>query len=112
MDKRLYVLINSELTSGQRIPQACHAVAEFMAEYGQDPEVENWVHKDKTMVCLKANEEKMLETIDRYLEESSECRNEHSEFRNDDLGNMLTAVAFYPMTKKEGNRYFKKLKLA
>jgi hypothetical protein len=34
MDKRLYILVNKELTQSQRIPQASHAVAEFMGEYG------------------------------------------------------------------------------
>jgi len=34
MDKALYILIRPELTKSQRIPQACHAVAEFMGEYG------------------------------------------------------------------------------
>jgi hypothetical protein len=33
-NKRLYILVNKELNSSQRIPQASHAVAEFMAEYG------------------------------------------------------------------------------
>ena len=34
MSKRMYILVNSQLTKSQRIPQAAHAVAEFMAEYG------------------------------------------------------------------------------
>jgi len=32
--KRLYVVVNNKLTKSQRIPQASHAVAEFMFEYG------------------------------------------------------------------------------
>ena len=31
---RMYVLVNKELSKSQRIPQAAHAVAEFMSEYG------------------------------------------------------------------------------
>ena len=34
MDKALYILIRPELTKGQRIPQACHALAELMGEFG------------------------------------------------------------------------------
>lgn len=33
-DKVMYILINDRLTKSQRIPQACHATAEFMAEFG------------------------------------------------------------------------------
>lgn len=34
MSKRMYIVVDSKLTKSQRIPQACHAVAEFMSEYG------------------------------------------------------------------------------
>jgi len=34
MDKAMYILLNSKLTKSQRIPQAAHAAAEFMGEYG------------------------------------------------------------------------------
>jgi len=30
----LYVVVDESLTKSQRIPQAAHAVAEFMADYG------------------------------------------------------------------------------
>ncbi len=31
---RLYLVVNGSLTKSQRIPQASHAMAEFMFEYG------------------------------------------------------------------------------
>lgn len=34
MDKVMYIVVNSSLSKSQRIPQASHAVAEFMHEYG------------------------------------------------------------------------------
>jgi hypothetical protein len=34
MNTRLYIITNSALTKSQRIPQAAHAMAEYMAEYG------------------------------------------------------------------------------
>lgn len=34
MNKRMYIIVNSALSKSQRIPQAAHAVAEFMSEYG------------------------------------------------------------------------------
>ena len=30
----MYIIANSRLSKSQRIPQACHAIAEFMNEYG------------------------------------------------------------------------------
>jgi len=34
MKKIMYILVRKELSKSQRIPQCCHAVAEYMAEYG------------------------------------------------------------------------------
>ena len=34
MNKRMYILVNDRLSKSQKIPQGCHAVAEFMSEYG------------------------------------------------------------------------------
>jgi hypothetical protein len=34
MHKKLYVIVNKELTLSQRIPQAVHAMAELAGEYG------------------------------------------------------------------------------
>ena len=32
--KALYIITDSRLTKSQRIPQACHALAELMGEFG------------------------------------------------------------------------------
>jgi len=34
MNTRMYIIVNSKLSKSQRIPQSCHAVAEFMKEHG------------------------------------------------------------------------------
>jgi len=34
MDKALYILLSQKLTKSQRIPQAAHAMAELMGEFG------------------------------------------------------------------------------
>jgi len=31
---KMYILVNKALSKSQRIPQACHAVAEFMSGFG------------------------------------------------------------------------------
>jgi hypothetical protein len=34
METAMYIIVNDALSKSQRIPQASHAVAEFMGEYG------------------------------------------------------------------------------
>jgi len=34
MDMIMYIVVNGALSKSQRIPQASHAVADFMGEYG------------------------------------------------------------------------------
>jgi len=51
-----------------------------------------------------------MESIcDRYF---YEVGNTYRGFRDDDLGDMLTAVAFYPMTEEVADKYFAHLPLA
>jgi hypothetical protein len=97
----MYILVNNKLTKSQRIPQASHAVAEYMFEYHD--EIEDWVRNHRTMVVLQCSEERM-----EILSSNLKSRG----FRDDDLDNMLTAVAFEPMTKEEGSKHFHCLRLA
>jgi len=57
------------------------------------------------MVCLKDSEADMVGWI--YMEDLKA-----SEFRDDDLGNMLTAVAVGPLSREDGGRLFGDLSLA
>jgi hypothetical protein len=34
MDKAIYIITRKELTKSQRIPQAAHAIAELLGEFG------------------------------------------------------------------------------
>ena len=101
MDKRMYVLVNDKLTKSQRIPQASHAVAEYVFEYHD--ELADWIKNHRTIVVLHCSEDEM-EMLS--LEVKSKI------FRDDDLDGMLTAVAFEPMSQSEGNYYFSKMRLA
>lgn len=101
MNKRMYVLVNDQLNKSQRIPQSSHAVAEYVFHYHD--EVGDWVKDDRTIVVLQCHEHKM-KILSEILQSKS--------FVDEDLDNMLTAVAFYPMTKKEGDKYFRSLDLA
>ena len=35
--KKLFILVRRDLSDGQRIVQACHALAELMRKQGNDP---------------------------------------------------------------------------
>ena len=97
----MYILVNDKLTKSQRIPQASHAVAEYVFAYRD--ELEDWIKNHRTMVVLHCRESEM-EMLSKELKSKS--------FRDDDLDNMLTAVAFEPMGQCEGNHYFKNMRLA
>lgn len=99
----MYILVNEKLTKSQRIPQASHAVAEYVFENSEDADLEDWIKNDRTMVVLQANEERM-----KILSYGLKSKG----FFDEDLGNMLTAVAFEPMTKKQGDKYFSEMRLA
>jgi len=103
MSKRMYIVVNSKLTKSQRIPQASHAVAEYM-HHQSDGQLTDWVENHRTMVCLHTDEDNMSQLVQSGL------KNEI--FIDEDLDNMFTAVAFEPMTKEEGNKYFSSLSLA
>ena len=100
----LYIVVDERLNKSQRIPQASHATAEFMHEYGSDPEVVDWVREDRTMVCLKADSERLANVM------NSEHR--ASDFLEEDLGDMRTAVAIGPLDRQTGQDMFGDLSLA
>jgi hypothetical protein len=97
----MYVLVNDLLSKSQRIPQSSHAVAEYVFAYYD--EIKEWVKDHRTIVVLECHANRM-----GIL--SSKLKSK--QFVDDDLDDMLTAVAFEPMTKEEGDKYFKTLKLA
>ena len=96
----MYILVNEELTKSQRIPQACHAVAEYMHEYGSEQEVIDWVRDHRTMIVLKCPENVLKCVLNDYKSKA---------FIDEDLGEFITAVAIHPMCN--GNE-FSNLKLA
>lgn len=57
------------------------------------------------MVCLQANEENLFRLLTQY---PGTCRG----FRDSDLDDMLTAVAFCPVTYEKGQEMFQNFRLA
>ncbi len=110
MSKAMYVLVNKKLTKSQRIPQASHAVAEFMHFHGNDQSAIDWVQNDKTMVCLAADEETMESIMDKVFYDEKAYR----PWTDEDLKHKMwfASVAFEPMSREDGVKYFSELSLA
>jgi peptidyl-tRNA hydrolase len=105
----LYILVNDKLTKSQRIPQASHAVAEFMHHHKNDQSVSDWVENHRTMVCLKSTEDFIGNTMETMLRHKIP----YSSWHDEDLVDCEWAsIAIGPMTQEVGNKYFKELKLA
>jgi hypothetical protein len=62
----------------------------------------------RTIVCLEATEEQMQ----NLCEYAKWNKKRVSKFVDEDLDDMLTAIAFEPLTKREGRAYFRSFKLA
>ncbi len=83
---KLYVALWSGLTPGQRVAQAIHAAAEFALDH---PEVARaWHAATNTVVSVALGDE----GLDRLLFDLE--GRESAVFREPDLGDRLTAVAF------------------
>jgi len=108
MESRMYIIVNKSLTKSQRIPQSSHAVAEFMNTHGSETNVKTWVEDHKTMVVLTAD----FNNMDNVLSVVKKAGYKAKSFVEPDLDDIVTAIAFEPMTRKEGSKYFSNLKLA
>jgi hypothetical protein len=61
-------------------------------------------------VFLQADEETLEEILEKTFQDGIRRDFFYDDYYSDEFG--FTAVAFYPMTKQEGDKYFKGLKLA
>lgn len=83
MEPRLYILVLGNLTPGECVAQACHAVAAFMIEYPG-------VYKNTTIVCLRIGTERFTYIWDDWY--APMCTHV-SIWREPTKGNIITAVA-------------------
>lgn len=108
--KKMYVMVNqSKLTLQQSAVQAGHAIAEFMALYGNEDNVKDWClnKQHRTLILISAKESDMIKMMAFY----DDLGLKHQSFNEPDLNNMLTAVAFEPVWTDQGAKLFKKFKL-
>lgn len=90
-NQKLYIVTRSDLAPAQQACQAVHAALQFAAEH------KGWFdawHKFSDHICLLAVEnEEILKTL---IAESHYNGIDHSQFREPDLENSLTAIAIEP----------------
>jgi hypothetical protein len=105
---RMYVLVQREvLPLVHAGVQAGHAVHTYVWEHRDKPETKQWCEEDKTMLYLSATWEQMHDMITYFTIKNMGF----SRFHEPDMGDELTAVAFQPMSKEEGNILFGRFKL-
>lgn len=108
--KKMYVLVNkSQLTLQQCAVQAGHSIAEFMAHYGHEENTRDWClnKQHRTMIILAATEKQLIKMMATF----DDLDLKHHAFREPDLNDMLTAVAFEPVWTEQGRELFGKFNL-
>lgn len=92
---RMYVLVNRSLSPIQKGIQALHAVVEYGQKY-QTPEYKKWAKNDKTVIILDGGTSNSNENgeMEKALLKLKELKYKFSEFREPDINNCLTAIAF------------------
>lgn len=99
----MYVLIRKDiLTDIQCGVQASHAITEYMRLNKDCPVLNDWAENHRTLIFLAADEQQ-INMKKRIIK--------HAGFKEIDLGDIETAVAFKPMTFLDGNEFFGELKL-
>jgi hypothetical protein len=104
------VLVEERLTKSQRIPQASHAVAEFINYHRDNPVVQDWIKNHRTMVCLKAPDGEMDDYLDVYGYQDIPVMPWHDDDLPEDI--WPHAAVYGPMTKVMGDEFLSHLKLA
>ena|SRR5688572_14311747 len=95
--EKLYIVVRADLKPGLQLAQACHALREFAARH---PDLDTaWYRGSNNLVVLQvANEVALKGLMETVLSETpNTCC---ADFREIDLGNQLTAVAFEDGARK------------
>lgn len=104
-EKKLYILARRDLSCAERAVQACHALAELMSKYGDDPQLREWAERHRTLIILGVPDEKALTRWEQKLRDAQiKCE----AFTEPEMGNEKTALAVYPSA---GGDLFRALRL-
>jgi hypothetical protein len=106
-DIRLYILANSELPPIHAGIQSLHSSCELVWYFRDNPLIKEWIENHKTVVLLSASITQM-EDMKEYFRREGKI---YKEFLEPDLDNLLTSIAFEPMTAEEGKTIFGRFEL-
>lgn len=106
---KMYVLVRKDiLTDIQVGVQAAHALVEYANTFGTQIIYKEWVEDHKTLIFLSASEDQINSFKNIFTKNGKRWKG----FYEPDIGNILTAVAFQPLTHEEGMEVFGELNLA
>lgn len=90
-EQRMCSVAMRHLSGIQKGIQAAHAIVDYALKYGDTPEYQRWAKKDKTLYVLEAN---TTEQLEEAVAELKKVKIPVMEFREPDLGNVVTAITF------------------
>ena len=102
---KLYIVVRADLLPGQQLAQSVHAAFQFSKEH---PNIAiNWMKKSNFICVLQIKNESELANL---AVKTIKLNLAHSEFREPDYNNSLTAIAIEPGQKTK--ELVKNLRLA
>ena len=103
-DLKMYVMVNKELPPLHGGIQAAHSIHEIMFNHKGNLKLYDWASHHKTLVFLGASEVEMILMMNYF----DSMKKIYSSFKEPDLDNLLTAIAFEPLTNEEAAEIFPK----
>jgi hypothetical protein len=94
MAEKLFLVVRSDLSPAQQAVQAAHALQEFNILHPE--EARSWHRSSNHLAFLEVEDEPALQAL---LRRACERGVNVAEFREEDLGDSLTAVAVPPSGK-------------
>jgi len=116
---KMYIVINNNLSMGKGkiVAQACHVACQVtrILHGTNNEKYDNWLRAGEAKIVLKATEKEINELIDKYdnskTSENNRCVYIHDAGFTQIPAGSLTAIAFFPIQKKDAPKEISKLKL-
>lgn len=90
MKYRMYCFVERHLSPIDKGIQAAHSIVEYANQYGDNVDYAIWAYSDKTIVLLNGG---TVNDLCDICKELNDYNINYSLFKEQDLGNIITAVA-------------------
>jgi hypothetical protein len=101
---KMYVMVDKSLPPIHAGIQSLHSSVELVYNHISNPKVSEWASTHKTVVLIGADNTEMVLMMNYF----TTLGKVYSSFREPDLDNLLTAIAFEPLTELEAETIFPK----